>query len=97
MSPWDTRLMAEVTLNGSEIKSEADFYEQFFERARGLMADYGGRNLDALHDDLRELTEPLTVAWKDSERSQQHLGDWFERVVDTLRAGGSFAVTVELR
>lgn len=89
--------MADVILDGARIESERDFYEQFFPQTEGLIADYGGRNLDALHDDLRELIEPLTVIWNDSEHSRQHLFGWFDRIVDVLRAGGPFPVTVELR
>ena len=29
-----------------------DFYAAFFDRSRGVVSDYGGRNLDALADDL---------------------------------------------
>jgi RNAse (barnase) inhibitor barstar len=62
------------------------------------MADYGGRNLDALNDDLRELEEPLTIIWTYSGESSRNLGAWFGRCLSVLleREMGA-AVTVLLR
>lgn len=75
--------MARLQLDG--IKTPDDFYEQFFARVpRSVVPDYGGRNLDALNDDLRDLSEPLTVVWKDSALSREHLGDWFGRCLEVL-------------
>src|SRR5437016_343336 len=48
-----------VTLDGSTMAVPADFYDQFFAAVGDVMPDYGGRNLDALVDDLRELSDPL--------------------------------------
>ncbi len=46
--------MAEIVLDGPSMNAPEDFYAQFFGAAQGLMPDYGGRNLDALDDDLSE-------------------------------------------
>lgn len=90
--------MAEIVLDGRTMNSPLDFYEQFFESARALMPDYGGRNLDALDEDLGELHEPLTVHWTHSADARASLGDWFERCCATLgeRAPGDQPVTVLL-
>jgi RNAse (barnase) inhibitor barstar len=53
----------------------------------GVVRDNGGRNLDALNDDLRDLAEPLTILWADSGRARAAIGDWFEKCVDVLRVG----------
>jgi RNAse (barnase) inhibitor barstar len=71
-------------LEGARIRTPDDFYVQFFDVMRGLIPDYGGRNLDALNDDLRELKKPLTLRWRDSASSREQLGEWFERCVDVL-------------
>ena len=47
-------LMTEIILDGREMQTTQDCLEQIFRATRGLMPDYGGRNLDALNDDLRE-------------------------------------------
>lgn len=56
--------MAGIILEGKSMKRPMDFYVEFFGKAGNLLPDYGGRNLDALHDSLRELHEPLTVVWR---------------------------------
>jgi RNAse (barnase) inhibitor barstar len=90
--------MAEIVLDGRTMNSPLDFYEQFFESARGLMPDYGGRNLNALHDDLGELGEPLTVRWTHSADARARLGNWFDLCHATLseRDPGDQPVTVVL-
>ena len=50
--------MAQITLDGSTMSGQDEFYRQFFAQAVSVMPDYGGRNLDALHDDLRDLVSP---------------------------------------
>jgi RNAse (barnase) inhibitor barstar len=56
--------MNQRTLDGQTIRSPEEFYGQFFAIVEGLMPDYGVRNLDALIDDLRELTgPPQTIVW----------------------------------
>jgi RNAse (barnase) inhibitor barstar len=47
--------MAVVLLDGKWIRSPEEFYAAFFEHTAHLIPDFGGRNLDALVDDLREL------------------------------------------
>jgi RNAse (barnase) inhibitor barstar len=86
-----------ITLDGNAIGEPADFYSAFFHATAGLIPDYGGRNLDALVDDLRELDEPLEVVWVHSAASRAALGDWLERVVAALTDDGAHPlVTVSL-
>ncbi len=77
--------MAEVVLHGSTIKTATDFYDQFFAATEGLMADYGGRNLDAIVDDLRDRTEPPAIRWVDSRDSAASSSGWFHRICSALR------------
>jgi RNAse (barnase) inhibitor barstar len=88
--------MAEIVLQGQSMSTPEDFYAQFFEKVQGLMPDYGGRNLDALHDDLRELQQPLTIIWRNSDEARLRLGDWFDKSVETLSEGGGHPVFVRL-
>lgn len=67
------------------MKTQSDFYDLFFAAVQGLMPDYGGRNLDGVNDDLRELSEPLTIRWVKSEEAASHLGEWFDRICSALR------------
>ncbi len=85
--------MAQVILDGSRIQTPSDFFDQFFDRAMDLLPDYGGRNLDALDEDLGELREPLRLVWTDSENSRTHLGDWFDRCLETLAGQGPVGAT----
>jgi RNAse (barnase) inhibitor barstar len=88
----------EVTLNGAAIRSPGDFYSEFFTKASGIVPDYGGRNLDALVDDLRELGQPLRITWKESTSSRAALGEWFDAVLGALTDDGNHPlVEVDLR
>jgi RNAse (barnase) inhibitor barstar len=90
--------VATITLDGDSISEPADFYSAFFHATAGLIPDYGGRNLDALVDDLRELNEPLMVVWVHSAASRAALGDWFGRVVAALTNDGAHPLgSVSLR
>jgi RNAse (barnase) inhibitor barstar len=90
--------MNERTLEGQTIKSPDEFYEQFFAATAGLMPDHGGRNLDALNDDLRELAEPLTIVWTHAGESGRVLGEWFGQCLSVLLERDIGApVTVVLR
>lgn len=64
-----------------------------------FMPDYGGRNLDALHDDPRDLSEPLTVVWRFSGQARAALGAWFDDVLSVFRERepGDDPVTVVLQ
>jgi RNAse (barnase) inhibitor barstar len=77
--------VAQITLDGSTMSGQGDFCGQFFAQAVSVIPDYGGRNLDALHDDLRDLTEPLTIVWECSGDARTLLGQWFEKVLSVLR------------
>jgi RNAse (barnase) inhibitor barstar len=77
--------MAEVLLDGSLMKKQSDFYDLFFAAVKGLMPDYGGRNLNAVVDDLRELSEPMTIRWVKSKEAATHLGESFDPICSALR------------
>jgi RNAse (barnase) inhibitor barstar len=81
----ETLRVAEVALDGSTIATPEDFYRQFFAGVLGIVPDYGGRNLDALNDDLRDLTEPLSIVWIGSTAAREALGEWFDRCIRVLR------------
>jgi RNAse (barnase) inhibitor barstar len=89
--------VADVVLDGSSIRTTSDFYAQFFAVMEGLMPDYGGRNLDAIHDDLRELTEPLTIRWMNSQESADNLLGLFDSICSVLRSPqASYPITLIL-
>lgn len=90
--------MEERVLDGRSIRTPAEFYEAFFGTVGGLVPDYGGRNLDALNDDLRELSGPLTIVWTYAGESSRTLGEWFGDCLSVLleREMGA-PVTVVLR
>jgi RNAse (barnase) inhibitor barstar len=90
--------VAEIELDGRTMSNAMDFYDQFFAATEELLPDYGGRNLDPLNDDLRELSEPLTIHWLSSAEAANRLGDWFDRCYATLieRAAEDQPVTVLL-
>jgi len=90
--------MEERSLDGRAIRTPDEFYDAFISAVDGLMPDYGGRNLDALNDDLRELEEPLKVIWTHAGESRRSLGEWFGRCLAVLleREMGA-PVTVVLR
>lgn len=85
-------------LDGNRLVSPEAFYEEFFRVAAGLLPDYGGRNLDALNDDLRELSEPLALTIVNSSEAKKSLGDWLDRVLEVFaeREAGDCPVSVHL-
>jgi hypothetical protein len=91
--------MARIWLDGGRMKTPEDCYEQFFHATQGLVLDIGGRqnwNLDGLDDDLRDLSEPLTVVVDRSEAASRELGEWFWRFVSTLTEKGDRDQPVEV-
>jgi RNAse (barnase) inhibitor barstar len=65
--------LAEIVIDGSRVRTTQAFFAQFFDQAFGYLPDFGGRNLEALHDDLRELTQPMTVKWLHRGLSRKNL------------------------
>lgn len=77
--------MKTVVLEGSEIRSMADVHDIL---AAGLdFPEYYGRNLDALHDCLTDLQEPVAVQLADMEALEQTLGSGFRRLLHVLADG----------
>ena len=46
--------------------------------------DYYGENLDALWDCIRCVDVPCTVVWQDFAQSQTYLGQYADRILETL-------------
>ena len=78
--------MKYVFLDGEKIASAADLHRAF---AGALdFPDYYGKNLDALHDCLTDVTEPVTVIAVHTAQLKEHMGRrWnaFLRLMDDLR------------
>ena len=71
-------------MDGRNILSECDFHREI-DKALNF-GPYYGRNLDALFDRLStDVERPVTLVWKHSEISREHMGDSFSAVVDVLR------------
>ena len=63
--------MKYVFLDGEKIISNADLHECF---AAALdFPEYYGKNLDALHDALTDITEPVTVIAVNTAALEEHL------------------------
>ncbi|WP_375177785.1 barstar family protein [Marinobacter mobilis] len=72
-----------VVINGSEIRSEADFHKKIAE-AMGFPSYYG-ENLDALWDILStDIERPVTLVWENAAYSKESMGNGFARIVDLL-------------
>ena len=78
--------MQYVFLDGAVIKKPADLHAAF---AAALdLPDYYGRNMDALHDCLTELEEPVCVVAVHVPELREHLGrsaNAFWRLMADLR------------
>ena len=77
--------MAQITLDGSTMSGQAGFYGQFLLKRSPSCLTTAAGTLDALHDDLRDLTEPLTIVWECSGDARTLLGQWFEEVLSVRR------------
>jgi RNAse (barnase) inhibitor barstar len=64
-------------LDGRRIRSEEDFYDEFFASMGGLVPDQVDRSLDGLEDALHHLSRPVALVWRDSSLSDAALGEWF--------------------
>jgi len=78
--------MREVILDGTTMQTMPECLEQIFNGLAGLIPDPGGRNLDALHEDLLELSEPVVIRWVNSDAARQELFSMVDRTVDMLRS-----------
>ncbi|TPG58017.1 barstar family protein [Hymenobacter nivis] len=72
-----------IFLSGAEMTSELALHAQLKQKL--FFPDYYGENLDALWDCIRCVDVPLTVVWQDFAQSQEYLGQYAERVLETLR------------
>ena len=90
--------MASRSIDCSDVDDRPAFYGAFFAATKGLVPDYGGRNLDALNDDLRDLHEPLELTLMSAEHARRELGPWFDKVLHVLtrRDPGDQPVTAHL-
>ncbi|MBR5423052.1 MAG: barstar family protein [Clostridia bacterium] len=61
-----------VFLDGARIDSPRELHETF--AASLELPDYFGRNMDALHDCLTDIFEPVTVIAVNAELLREHLG-----------------------
>jgi RNAse (barnase) inhibitor barstar len=67
--------MVNVTIEVGEVATPDEFYDALFAAAAGPVPDYGGRNLDALIDDLGDVAEPITLTLAGTDRAAKRLGD----------------------
>ena len=76
--------MKYVFLDGEKIRSNADLHERFAE-ALDFPAYYG-KNLDALHDCLTDISGPVTVIAVNTEALEAHLSrrKGFMRLMEDL-------------
>lgn len=75
--------MAEVVLDGLEIRSVEEVHDRF---AQALdLPDYYGRNLDALYDCLTERTADTRLELHHVPALEAALGDYAGALLDTLR------------
>jgi RNAse (barnase) inhibitor barstar len=92
----------DVTVEVGEVATPEEFYDAFFAAAAGRVPDYGGRNLDALIDDLGDVAEPITLTLAGADRAADRLGDWFDRLLGSLavatgRSSGRVSVVLRAR
>jgi RNAse (barnase) inhibitor barstar len=72
----------------------------FFPATAGIVPDYGGRNLDALLDDLGDVEQPITLIIEGIGAAYLNLGDWLDRLLGVLGSATSRSqgrVTIVLR
>ncbi|WP_411835989.1 barstar family protein [Pseudomonas chlororaphis subsp. aurantiaca] len=72
-----------IKLDGSKIKSEADFHKQL---ALSLdVREFYGHNLNALWDLLSANVErPIELIWENSNMSRENMGDAYEKIITIL-------------
>jgi RNAse (barnase) inhibitor barstar len=90
----------EFVISLASLATPDEFYADFFARMQGSVPDYGGRNLDALLDDLGDVERPVTLVFEGLRDAYLNLGDWLDQLLGTLasstwRSGGR--VTIVLR
>jgi RNAse (barnase) inhibitor barstar len=68
----------------TDVTSPEGFFDVFFAATAGLVPDYGGRNLDALIDDLADIEARLTLVLVGCGQAATVLGDWLDRLLGSL-------------
>ncbi|MBB6108062.1 barstar family protein [Mucilaginibacter lappiensis] len=73
----------EITIEGERIKTINDFHLEI--KKKLTFPEYYGENLDALWDCLTSSIDlPVTLIWRNADRSKVSLGDGFNSIVDVL-------------
>ena len=73
-----------IPIDGDTLETASDFHRAFTS-ALGIESFYG-ENLHALWDVLSASVErPVTLTWKNSDKSKQVLGNDFDAIVNVLR------------
>ena len=90
--------MAEVVIDVAAVSTATELFDALFRAAGSDVPDYGGRNLDALLDDLGDAASPLTVVLSGVGRTQLD-PEWLDRLLGTLaaatsRSGGRVSVVL---
>ena len=86
--------MAEITLNGLELRSMEEVHDLF---ARALdLPEWYGRNLDALFDCLTDAHEPVTDRLLHEDRLRKHLGRCGSALIRLLRRAAEESPNVTL-
>ncbi len=76
--------LKKCTLNGKDIRSLADLYDQLSSQLS--FSAHFGRNLDALWDVLSaDMEGPFEIEWKRANESKKTMGKDFERAVKLLQ------------
>ncbi|MDO4615751.1 MAG: barstar family protein [Lachnospiraceae bacterium] len=75
--------MKTIIIDGSCMESMSQIHDLFSETLD--FPEWYGRNLDALHDCLTELNEPLTIELKHAEQLKEQLHHRAERLIRMLQ------------
>lgn len=76
--------MNTVLIDWNTIHNEKDFHKTLKELLE--FPEYYGENLDAFWDCLITCCDlPLTIIWKDFEKSRGYLQDWTNKVIDVFK------------
>ena len=75
--------MKEIIINGGEIRSKEELHDTFSEQCG--FPDWYGRNLDALHDCLTDIREPLLIRIENYGDLEKNLPVYARLLVRVLR------------
>ena len=84
----------ELILDGNNIIDKVTLYTSL--KSQIKISEFRGNNLDALHDILTSIEEPILVVVKNKNKLENHLGNYLEKLLTFFEQLSSQDILVKI-